>query len=143
VIGTRSKKHIKQYKHHMSELIIGACQFCDHKVTDNSFVTETKSFKIIRNIFPYKTWDLQDVNDHLLIIPKKHTDTLNDFTANEAIEYVALLGSYESRGYNVYSRSPGSGMKSVVHQHTHLIKTNGKTKRVIIYTKNIHARLIV
>ncbi len=143
MIGTRTNKHIKNYRKQIKELKPGICQFCEIKEGDSSYIKGTKSFKIITNIFPYSTWDLQNVSDHLMIVPIKHTDTLNDFTANEAIEYVDLLGSYESRGYNVYSRAPGAGMKSVVHQHTHLIKTTGQIKRIILYTRRSLLRIIV
>ncbi|MFZ1323992.1 MAG: HIT domain-containing protein [Candidatus Saccharimonadales bacterium] len=143
MIGTRHHKQISRYEKHLKAKPAGACAFCINNPDDDNYSVETKSFKILRNIFPYNTWDLQDVTDHLLIVPKKHIVSLNNLTANEAIEYVDLLGSYESRGYNVYSRAPASGMKSVSHQHTHLIKTSGKPKRVLLYTKNRYLRVIV
>jgi len=143
MLSTRTQKNIKNYKKHKQTTPSDICVFCLSKKGDESYVSSTKSFKILRNIFPYSTWDLQNVTDHLMIIPKKHTDTLNDLTTHEAIEYVNLLGSYESRGYNVYARSPGSGMKTVVHQHTHLIKTEGAVKRLLIYSKNSNRAIIV
>lgn len=143
MLSTRTQKNIKRYKKHKQTISDTSCIFCLSKKGDESYVSSTKSFKILRNIFPYSTWDLQNVTDHLMIIPKKHTDTLNNLTTHEAIEYVNLLGSYESRGYNVYARSPGSGMKTVVHQHTHLIKTEGTVKRLLIYSKNSNRAIIV
>lgn len=143
MIGTRSHAHLSRYKSHLSKKPEGHCEFCAYRAGDADVILETKSFKIIRNIFPYNTWDLQDVSDHLMIVPKKHTETLNDLTAQEAVEYVDLLGSYESRGYNVYARAPASGMKSVIHQHTHLLRTTGKIKRVLFYTKRRFLRVII
>ena len=143
MLSTRTQKNIKRYKKHKQTTDDASCVFCIAQESDESYISSTKSFKILRNIFPYSTWDLQNVTDHLMIVPKKHTDTLNDLTTHEAIEYVNLLGSYESRGYNVYARSPGSGMKTVVHQHTHLIKTEGAVKRLLIYSKNSNRAIIV
>ncbi len=143
MLATRNRKQIKKYKKYSKDLPVGSCQFCEIDQKDSQFVTETKSFKIIRNIFPYNYWDLHRVEDHLMIVPKKHTDTLNDLNAQEAVEYVNVIGSYESRGYNVYSRAPLAGMKTVVHQHTHLIKLAGRPKRLLIYTKNKFLRMVV
>ena len=77
-----------------------------------------------------------------MIVPKKHTDTLSDLTRDEAVEYVDLLGSYESKGYNVWARAAQSTIKSVVHQHTHLIKSAGKAHRFIFFIRKPYLRLI-
>lgn len=92
-------------------------------------------------MFPYTQWDGQGVVDHIMVIPKKHTDTLSDLTSHEAIEYVELIASYESRGYSVYSRSPSSTRKTVVHQHTHLIKLDNQTKKLLFYLKKPFLRI--
>ena len=76
-----------------------------------------------------------------MVIPKKHIDSLNDLTTDEAVEFVGLIGSYESRGYNVWARAPQSVIKSVVHQHTHLIKPGTKKKRFVLYNKKPYIRL--
>ena len=105
-------------------------------------VQKTKSFYVLENKYPYSHWDSQAVEDHLMIVPKKHTDTLSDLDASEAVEYVQLVGSYESKGYSVYSRTASSKIKSVAHQHTHLIKTSEKISRFVLYSKKPYIRIV-
>jgi len=115
-MATRSKKEEVRYARHRKEVHSKTdCIFCDYTNTDTCFISETKSFKTLKNLFPYTHWDGQGVLDHIMIVPKKHTDTLSDFTSHEAIEYVELISSYELKGYIVYSRAPTSNRKTVVH----------------------------
>lgn len=141
---SRSRKEEKKYvQYQKHEPKSTSCVFCDFDNTDDQFIKETKSFKIVKNRFGYSYWDNQGVLDHLMLIPKKHTDTFNDFTSLEAIEYVDLLGSYESQGYDIASRAPSSNRKTVAHQHTHLIKLDQKSKSLIIYLKKPLVRLTI
>lgn len=96
-------------------------------------LAEHANFRVIRNKFPYAYWDNQPVADHLMIVPKWHTDTLSGLSAEAAQEYVRLLSAYENEGYNLYARAPGSLMKSVVHQHTHLIRTQPSKIKMMVY----------
>lgn len=73
------------------------------------------------------------MKDHLLIIPKQHTDKLGDLSDVAAIEFLRLIDKYEDRGYNVFARAPLSKIKSVVHQHTHLIQPSDKRTNFILY----------
>jgi diadenosine tetraphosphate (Ap4A) HIT family hydrolase len=142
-MSTRSKKEEIRYAKHRKEIHTKTeCIFCDYKSSDTGFISETKSFKILENLFPYSQWDGQGVLDHVMIIPKKHTDTLSDLSAPEAVEFVDLIGSYESKGYSIYSRAPSSTRKTVVHQHTHLIKLDNNTKKLIFYSKKPHIRIL-
>jgi diadenosine tetraphosphate (Ap4A) HIT family hydrolase len=77
-----------------------------------------------------------------MIVPLKHTNTLSDLTADESIEFVGLLASYESKGFNVYARAPHSTMKTVEHQHTHLIKPSTKKTKLLLYIRKPYIRLI-
>jgi diadenosine tetraphosphate (Ap4A) HIT family hydrolase len=97
---------------------------------------------VIRNIFAYSIWDGQQVDDHLMVIPKKHTDTLADLNEKEAVDYVRVISAYELNGYNVYSRAPQSAIKSVIHLHTHLIKTSGPPKKVVFLARKPYIRII-
>jgi diadenosine tetraphosphate (Ap4A) HIT family hydrolase len=112
------------------------------KPGNNQYLEETKSFKLIRNRFAYSYWDLQSVADHIMIVPKKHTDTLNNMSSEEAVEFMGILGSYESRGYNIWAQAPQSKTKTVVHQHTHLIKPGKKTYKFLFYLKRPYLRFI-
>jgi len=81
-------------------------------------------------------------DDHLLVVPKKHTDKLADFTAPESVEFMGIIGSYESQGYNIYARAPQTVSKSVMHQHTHLIKPVGKVHRFIFFIGKPYIRFM-
>jgi ATP adenylyltransferase len=141
-MATRSRKQALRYRKRLKNRPASTCDFCTLTSQDNTeIIASTKSFKIIRNIFPYSHWDQQEVSDHIMIIPKKHTETILDFTASEAVEYVGLLGSYENQGYNVYARAPVSNIKSIPHQHTHLIKGSGKMQRVLLYVSRPYIRI--
>ncbi len=110
------------------------CVFCDISSGSDQIIQETKSFRVIINIFPYSYWDDQGVVDHLMIIPKQHTDTLSDLSAPESVEFIDLLSSWESKGYDFTARAPGSNRKTVIHQHTHLLKLDRKTKKFTLYS---------
>lgn len=142
-MATRSKKEEIRYAQHRNEIHSKIeCIFCEYKKSDVSFIRKTKSFKILKNLFPYSQWDGQGVLDHIMVVPIKHTDTLSDLTSHEAIEYVNLISSYESKGYSVYSRAPSSTRKTVFHQHTHLIKLDNQTKNLVFYLKKPHIRIV-
>jgi diadenosine tetraphosphate (Ap4A) HIT family hydrolase len=144
-MATRSLKMHRAYKRYLRDVQPNnECQFC---LIDKDFpqhIRETKSFKIIHNTFPYSSWDFMHTDDHLLIIPKKHTDKLADLNSQEALEFMNIIGSYESRGYNIYARAPQTAVKSVVHQHTHLIKPtpNKKPHRFVLFVKRPYLRLV-
>ena len=142
-MATRSKKEEVRYAKHRSEVHTKTiCVFCDYSKNDECFISETKSFKVLVNLFPYSQWDGQGVLDHIMIVPKKHTDTLSDLSSHEAIEYVDLVSSYESKGYSVYSRAPSSTRRTVVHQHTHLMKLDDQTKKLVFYLRKPFIRIV-
>lgn len=139
----RSRKQVKTYNKYQKEHgYKKSCVFCNIQPSDNQHLKETRSFKLIKNIFGYSHWDNQNVKEHLLVVPKRHTDTISNFTSSEALEYMDLLSSYESRGYNVWLRAPQSVIKSISHQHTHLIKPGNKTHRFLFYLKKPYLRLL-
>ncbi len=130
-MSTRSRKQNNVYRKYLKNNKSSDCIFCEINNKFEQQLQETKYFKVIKNIYSYTLWDGVAVEDHLMIVPKKHTDTLSDLSSVEAKEFVDLLGRYEKAGYNVYARAPDSVRKTVVHQHTHLIKINGKVRRLI------------
>ena len=130
----RSYKAAKEYKKHRHQTKSNnLCQFCEIQKGNPELVEITKSLKVITNRFPYSLWDGQGVVDHLMIVPKKHLDSLNDLSLEEAHEYLQLVSRYENEGYNIYARTPVSNRRTIVHQHTHLIKLDGLSKKVIVY----------
>lgn len=139
--ATRSRKEVETYRKYMKSVPKSEkCVFCAIDKNTNQLVEETGYFKIVRNIFGYSLWDSQRVADHLMIVPKKHTDSLNDLPKDAAVEFVNLLGQYEAKHYNVYARAPSSIMKTVIHHHTHLIKPAGKPKRLVFLWRKPYIR---
>ena len=76
-----------------------------------------------------------------MVVPKIHTDSLNDFKPQQAAEYLKILGEYEKKGYNVYARAPNSKIKTITHQHTHLISAKGKKKFIFYTNKPFYMRI--
>lgn len=140
----RSRRETKIYEQQLKTRSPASCPFCTIQDQDSGkqVVAATKSFSIIKNIFPYSLWDSQGVADHLMIVPKKHIVTLSKLTDSEALEYAKLLIKYEEQGYNVYSRAPGSVLKSVLHQHTHLIRPKGNPRKLVFLLRKPYIRFI-
>lgn len=139
---TRSRKQEKQYTRYKKRYPgKDQCDFCLINKDTDHYVEESKSFKTFYNIFPYSVWDDQEVAEHLLITPKRHVYTLGELTASEAVEYIDIIASYESKGYNVYMRPPQSSIKSVAHQHTHLIKPGDRTHKFLLVVRKPYIRI--
>lgn len=140
---TRSRKQEKEYfRYKRTHAHKKGCDFCVIDKSFEHFVRETKSFKVIKNIFPYSAWDDQDVVEHLLVVPKRHVVTLDELSGPEAIEYIGIIASYESKGYNVYLRAPQSSIKSVPHQHAHFIKPGKRTHKVMFVLRRPYLRIV-
>lgn len=137
----RSRKTELKYRHYQQNLPgPNYCQFCEVGPQDAHYIRQTNHFKIIRNLFAYSLWDEAAVADHLLILPMQHIDTLAHLTKDEAHELVQLINHYETQGYNIYARAAHSDSKSVAHQHTHLIKTHPRSKRLFFFLKRPYIR---
>lgn len=106
------------------------------------FVVQTKHFKVVRNLYPYSLWDDHSVADHLMIVPKEHVGSLSGLGAETAQEFLNLVAVYEKEGYNVYARAPQSKMRTILHQHTHLIKITDKKRNFIFFIQRPHIRWI-
>ena len=137
----RSRKETKLYDKYQLTVDKTRCSFCHLKENGDQVVEETDSFLVVRNLFPYSIWDGQEVVDHLLVVPTLHTDTLSKLPPAAAAEFLQIIGRYESQSYNVYTRAPGSHMKSIVHQHTHLIKTVGLPKKFVFLLRKPYIRV--
>lgn len=132
--ATRHRKNHKIYEKYTQEIRGTNCQFCDFNAQDSQVLSELKSFWIVKNIFPYDIWDTSQVSDHLMVVPKRHVDSISHFDNSEKQEYVTALAEYEKQGYSIYARAPTNVIKSVVHQHTHLIKMDSNSiKKFILY----------
>lgn len=105
------------------------CPFCNEAEYKENLLGETAHSHIIRNRVPYDVWELRDVTDHLMVIPKKHTGSLLELSDAERLDIMKTIAQYEAKGYNVYARGQDSSTRSVAHQHTHLLKTTQKLAR--------------
>ena len=68
-----------------------------------------------------------------MVVPKRHVYSVSSFTKDEIAQYHKITAQYEKKGYDLFSRGVSSTMKSIAHQHTHLIKTDGKKIKGLIY----------
>lgn len=101
------------------------CIFC------NIIKGEIPSVKVFENEYVYAFNDISPVAPvHVLIIPKKHIETLNDITPEDAglISEVYLAAAkiaeqlgIEKTGYRVVSNCGESAGQTVFHIHFHLI----------------------
>ena len=108
------------------------CTFCDIVENPSSEVRidEARHMIVIKNLFPYTLWDGSPVEDHLMIIPKRHLDSAGALNEHEQAEWAKLALKFEKENYSVYARSAGNGAKSIAHQHTHLIKVGARPRRL-------------
>jgi hypothetical protein len=141
VAATRNRKEEKIYRAYRSTLQPGYCQFCDLPADEPGILNATKHFIVLKNTFAYSLWEHMDVQEHLLLLPKRHIATLRELTTPEKIEYAELCGQYEDSGYSLYTRATDSKTKSVVHQHTHLIKNQGEPRRIVFYSRHPTIRM--
>lgn len=123
---TRSAEKEADYQKYLKKLDRSVCQFC--KLPRKQIAERYKLFLVIRNIFGYEIWDSSKVAEHLMILPKRHITTKSDFTDEEKAEFMDIITDYEGKGYNLYSRGHNSHMKSVLHQHSHLIKLQDNSR---------------
>jgi len=112
----------------------GFCNFNDESKKDE-IISEHENFWLVKNIFPYDIWDDQGVSDHLMLVPKRHMESIGDMNDKESLEYAKILGVYDKLGYSIYARSSSNVVKSVVHQHTHLLKLDSNEISLMIYSK--------
>ncbi|HEY5140669.1 MAG TPA: hypothetical protein VIJ25_15350, partial [Methylococcales bacterium] len=111
------------------------CAFCDPVEMGAKAVQETKYAYVIPNRTFYDLWELREVRDHLLIIPKGHVGSLADISDAAKIDIINLIAQYERTDYNVYARAVTNKHRSIEHQHTHLIKTGNKAARFLLFMR--------
>lgn len=129
--------HFRKTRHHykthnQADKREGGCTFCNGLA--ERVIKDTKTMVVVPNRVAYDVFEGRRVIDHLMIIPKRHVETLKEFTEEEKLDMMNLAAEYETEGYNVYARGVGSITRSVRHQHTHLIKIkNNRKARIYLY----------
>lgn len=96
---------------------------------------------VAANRVSYDIFEDRKVTDHLMVIPKKHHESIQSFNDKEKCDAMNVMGEYEAKGYSVYARGLGSPTRSVKHQHTHLIKLVDKLSKMIIYARKPYVLL--
>jgi len=113
------------------------CVFCDFKNSSHKdeIIKEYEHFWLVKNIFAYDMWDDQGVTDHLMLVPKRHIESLGELDETELLQYSTIIGQYDKNGYSIYARSFKNAIKSIPHQHTHLMKLDGKMTSFLFFNK--------
>lgn len=117
------------------------CPFCT--VLQEEIIREYTDFFILVNTYPYANWDMSPVKEHLMITPKKHLRSMQEFSEKEAKEYIKILTEYQSKGYSVYTRSFSSHMSSQPHLHTHLILLKTKRNNIEFVSQKPYINLFI
>jgi len=132
------RKTLKQYSaFNAKDATIAACGLC-REGSGERIIRQNDTMFVIPNRVSYDMFEGRRVKDHLMVIPKRHVETLADFTDQEKIDQMTIASAYEAQGYNVYARGVGSISRSVKHQHTHLIKLVDKKPRFIVFSEKPH-----
>lgn len=127
-------------KHNVADKRQDICTFC-HPDTKEQILYENKTMYVVANRVAYDIFEDRKVTEHLMVIPKKHHDSIQTFSKEEKCDAMDVMGEYEARGYSVYARGLGSPTRSVKHQHTHLIKLVDTPSKLIIYTRKPYVLL--
>ena len=125
------RKTRKQYENNKKK---SGCPFCD-AARREEILFENDDVFIVHNLTKYDVWELHDVHEHLLVIPKRHVESLKELTDTEKLALTNVIADYESRGYSIYARGVGFARRSVAHQHTHLIKADNKDPKFSLFIK--------
>jgi ATP adenylyltransferase len=133
----RSRKTTMAYRTQNGRRPIDAtqegCPYCN--LDQRPILEETETMRVFPNKYPYDYWDNRGVIEHLLLVPNRHVERVEELTDAEKAEAINLMGKYEAAGYSVYWRNQDSSARSVPHQHTHLIKLNNKSPSFVFYLK--------
>jgi diadenosine tetraphosphate (Ap4A) HIT family hydrolase len=132
------KTRQKYKKLNSADRQVDGCTFCNEITVGTNIVYENKTMFVIPNRVSYDVFEGREVTHHFMVIPKRHVESVIDFTDREKIDQMTVIGEYEEKGFNVYARGVGSVTRSVKHQHTHLIKADNKKTKLFMYTARPH-----
>lgn len=106
----------------------------DDDAREQNVLFENDTMYVISNRVSYDVFEMQNVEDHLMVIPKRHLESFAEFSDQERLDMMRIVSDHEGRGYHIFARGVGSVNRSVKHQHTHLIKLNNKKARLFLYS---------
>lgn len=96
--------------------------FYERVKNEKGVIEDLDFFIVAKNIFGYQIWDGFEVQEHLLVIPKRFVEGISEFSQQEFEEFQKIIAKYEAKDFSIYARAPKNKSKTVMHQHTHLIK---------------------
>lgn len=119
------------------------CIFCDidHSKIENTIIEETKYFYILPTLGSL-------VDGYILIVTKRHINSMSELNENELIEYKNIIDKYQNLFKKIYNKTPivfehgtpnqNSEMKanSVTHAHTHIVNINFSNEKEILEKYN-------
>lgn len=119
------------------------CIFCDidHSKIENTIIEETEYFYILPTLGSL-------VDGYILIVTKRHINSMSELNENELIEYKNIIEKYQNLFKKIYNKTPivfehgtpnqNSEMKanSVTHAHTHIVNINFSNENEILEKYN-------
>ena len=119
------------------------CIFCDidHSKIENTIIEETEYFYILPTLGSL-------VDGYILIVTKRHINSMSELNENELIEYKNIIEKYKNLFKKIYNKTPivfehgtpnqNSEMKanSVTHAHTHIVNINFSNEKEILEKYN-------
>ena len=119
------------------------CIFCDidHSKIENTIIEETENFIIMPSLGSL-------VDGYILIVTKRHINSMSELNENELIEYKNIIDKYQNLFKKIYNKTPivfehgtpnqNSEMKanSVTHAHTHIVNINFSNENEILEKYN-------
>jgi len=124
-------------KHNAADKTKAGCTLC-YENNKPRIIDENSTMYVIPNRVPYDIFEQRKVTHHLMVIPKRHVESLGTLTKAEKLDYVEITGKYEAKGYNIYSRGVKSLSRSVAHLHTHMIELEARRPHLLIYSTKPH-----
>jgi diadenosine tetraphosphate (Ap4A) HIT family hydrolase len=110
------------------------CTFCVSE-TRQKIIDENQTMFVIPNRVSYDLFEGLEIDEHMMIIPKRHIENMTDLTKDERRDFADMICKYEGKGYSFYGRGVGSIHRSVAHQHTHLLKMKPIKPRFYMYLR--------
>lgn len=123
-----------------------ACAFCHlNDATINPvkrrIIRQTEHAVVVDNIFPYRIWEMHNVVEHFMVLPKRHVTSMDQLTLAERLDIMDLFCTFEAIGYSVYLRAPQNARRTVSHIHAHLIKIDAQKPKVGLYLKRPYVHI--
>ena len=119
------------------------CIFCDidHSKIENTIIEETNYFYILPTLGSL-------VDGYVLIVTKRHINSMSELNEEELKEYENIIEKYKNLFNKIYNKTPiifehgtpnqNSEMKanSVTHAHSHIVNINFKNEKEMLKKYN-------